>query len=175
MKKLVLIIAICISTLLFINGCTGYNAVMYDHLSNPDNYVEFSCTVEGVSYVQPSENGYMERLYAEHPTDVLQIDFTLCGWDYPMALFVTSVSPDGSKADGSFELAYDSIIELCNNGFFESLEYGKEITVRSSLLTYMDTRFYYVAEVIMDGVTYLDFDTGLNNIVKIMDENRSVL
>ena len=47
--------------------------------------------------------------------------------------------------------------------------------VTVSSLIYMDTNFYYISSVTYNNKEYLNSETGLENIIKMMDENRSII
>jgi hypothetical protein len=66
-------------------------------------------------------------------------------------------------------------MELIENGFLENVAVGDEITVRTTMWIYSDADFFVINAVESGGVTYLDFDTGLQNYREFMDENRSLL
>ena len=60
---------------------------------------------------------------------------------------------------------------LTENGFYDKVKVGHTITVRASHFIYMDGDFFYIASVTVGNTEYLNFDTGLANIIKMMRKN----
>ena len=56
----------------------------------------------------------------------------------------------------------------------EEIRDGDKITVRCSTWIYMDSTFYYVAEIKKQDKTFLSFDDGLKNIREYIDNNKSL-
>ena len=55
----------------------------------------------------------------------------------------------------------------------EEIRDGDKITVRCSTWIYMDSPFYYVAELKNQDKTFLSFNDGLKNIKEYIDNNKS--
>ena len=51
---------------------------------------------------------------------------------------------------------------------------GDRITVKCSTWIYMDATFYYVAEMKIQDKIFLSFDDGLKNIIKYVNDNKSL-
>ena len=146
-----LLLLFTIIFLLGMTACSGYNGVMREHLGNEDNY------------------------YA--------IDATFCSYresDDRIYLYVTIEDKsafDSSEADSEklrLELVGDNCDALGKCLAKEEIREGDRITVKCSTWIYMDSTFYYVAEIKIQDKTFLPFDDGLKNIVKYMDDNKSL-
>ena len=149
MKRFVLLLLATI-LLLSMTACSGYNGIMREHLNNKDNYYDVDaifCSFEKVD----------DRIY----------------------LYVTveksAFEPfESNNQEIRLELVGDNcdILEehLANNEILE----GDKITVKCSTWIYMDSDFYYIAEIKGQEKTFLSFDDGLKNIVKYMGDNKSL-
>ena len=149
--KRTLLFLLTISLLLSMTACSGYNRIMREHLSNEENY----CDVEA----------------------------TLCSYeetDDRICFYV--VVEDKSAFDSSEMDSKEIILELVGNNCNvlsevlakEEICEGDRITVKCSTLIYMDSRFYYVAELKTQSQTFLSFDDGLKNIIKYVNDNKSL-
>ncbi len=150
MKRLLLLLLIIILSL-SMTACSGYNGIMREHLGNEDNY------------------------YA--------IDATFCSYketDDCIYLYVSvedKSSFDSSEANSEelrLELVGDNCDSLGEILAKSDIREGDRITVKCSTWIYMDTTFYYVAEIKNKDKTFLSFDDGLQNIIKYMDDNKSL-
>ena len=150
MKRLLLLL-FAIILLLSMTACSGYNGIMREHLSNEDNY-----------YV---------------------IDATFCSYketDNRIYLYVSV--EDKSAFDSSemnskeirLELVGDNCNVLSEVLAKEEICEGDRITVKCSTWIYMDSTFYYVAELKTQDQTLLLFDDGLKNIIKYVNDNKSL-
>ena len=150
MKRLLLLLIVII-LLLSITACSGYNGIMREHLGNKDNY------------------------YA--------VDAIFCSYkeaDTRLYLYVTveDRSAFDSSEAGSEEIRLELVGDNCD-ALGESLAKdelcaGDRITVKCSTWIYMDSTFYYVAEIETQDKTVLSFDDGMKNITKYMNENKSL-
>ena len=150
MKRLLLLL-FTIILLLTLTACSGYNRIMREHLGNEDNYY----TVEAIflSYKEAADCLYLyvtvEDKSAFDPSEAGSEKITL------------EVVGDNCDVLGEF-LAKE---EICA---------GDEITVKCSTWIYMDSTFYYVAEIETQDKTFLSFDDGMKNIAKYMNNNKSL-
>ena len=150
MKKILFFVLVT-TFLLSMTACSGYNGIMREHLSNEDNYYTIEATF-------CSHNKDDERIY----------------------LYVTI--EDKSAFDSSEKSSKETLLELVGDNcqvlgdFFENKEIkeGDKIIVRCSTWIYMDSTFYYVAELKTHGETLLSFDEGLQSIVKYVNDNKSL-
>ena len=150
MKRLLLFL-LAIVFVLSMTACSGYNGIMREHLSNKDNYYDVDavfCSYEKVD----------DRIYL-----------------YVTAEDKSAFDPSGSNNEEiRLELVGDNcdILEeyLANNEIRE----GDKITVKCSTWIYMDSDFYYIAEIKGQEKTFLSFDDGMKSIVKYMGNNKSL-
>jgi hypothetical protein len=132
-------------------ACSGYNGIMREHLSNEENYCDIEATF--CSYKETNDR---------------------------ICLFV--VVEDKSDFDSSemyrevimLELVGDNCNVLSEVLAKREICEGDRITVKCSTLIYMDSTFYYVAELKTQSQTFLSFDDGLNNIIKYVNDNKSL-
>ena len=150
MKRLLLLL-FAIILLLSMTACSGYNGIMREHLSNEDNY-----------YV---------------------IDATFCSYketDNRIYLYVSveDKSAFDSSEMNSKEIRLELVGDNCNvfSEFLakEEIYEGDRITVKCSTWIYMDSTFYYVAELKTQSQTFLSFDDGLKNIIKYVNNNKAL-
>ena len=150
MKRLLLLL-LTIILLLTLTACSGYNGIMREHLGNEDNYY----TVEAIfrSYKEAAD-----RLY--------------------LYVTVEDKSAFDSSEAGSEEIRLEEVGDNCDVlGEFlakEEICAGDGITVKCSTWIYMDSTFYYVAEIETQDKTFLSFDDGMKNIAKYMNDNKSL-
>lgn len=150
MKRLSMLLIVII--LLFsITACSGYNGIMREHLGNEDNY------------------------YA--------VDAIFCSYKEVDSRIYLFVSVDDKSAFDSSEANSEEIrLELVGDncdalGEFlakEEICAGDRITVKCATWIYMDSTFYYVAEIKTKDKAFLLFDDGMKNITKYMNENKSL-
>ena len=151
MKRLLMLLVVII-LLLSITACSGYNGIMREHLSIVDNYDAMDAVF--CSY--------------EEADDRLYLDVT-----------IEDKSAFDSSEAGSEEIRLELVGDNCD-ALGESLAKdelcaGDRITVKCSTWIYMDSTFYYVAEIETQDKTFLSFEDGMKNITKYMNENKSLL
>ena len=149
MKRLLFFLTI--TFLLSLTACSGYNGIMREHLSNEENYHAIDATF--CSYKKADD-----RIY----------------------LYVTAENKsafDSSEAN-SEKIRLEVVGSNCDviNEIFEKekISEGDRITVKCSTWIYMDSTFYYVAEIKIQEETVLSFDDGLRNIINYLDDNKSL-
>ena len=150
MKRILLPLLVII--LLFsVTACSGYNGIMREHLSNEENYHAIDATF--CSYKKADGRIY---LYVA-VEDKSAFDFS---------------------ESNSGEIRLEVVGSNCDivNEIFEKEEIceGDRITVKCSTWIYMDSTFYYVAEMKIQDETILSFDDGLKNIINYMGDNKSL-
>ena len=149
MKRIVLFL-LAIAVLLSITACSGYNGIMREHLSNENNYYAINATF--CSYKKVDDRIYMYVTIEDKSAF------------------------DASEANSKeirLELVgdnCDALSEVLTKG---AICDGDKITVRCSTWIYMDSTFYYVAEMKIQDETILSFDDGLKNIINYMGDNKS--
>ena len=150
MKKL-LLLGLAIILLLTLTACSGYNGIMREHLSNEDNYYVIDATF--CSYKETDNRIY---LYVS-VEDKSAFD-----------------SSEVSSEEIRLELVGDNCKALSEVLAKEEIREGDRITVKCSTWIYMDSTFYYVAELKTQSQTFLSFDDGLKNIVKYVNDNKAL-
>ena len=148
--KRTLLFLLTIILLLSMTACSGYNGMMREHLSNEENYCDIEATF---CYYKETD----DRIY----------------------LYVAV--EDNSAFDSSevnseeirLELVGDNCKALSEVLAKEEIREGDRITVKCSTWIYMDSTFYYVAEIKNQDKIFLSFDDGLKNITKYVNENKA--
>lgn len=149
--KRTLLFLLTISLLLSMTACNGYNRIMREHLSNEENYSDVEATL--CSYKETDDRIY---LYVD-VEDKSAFD------SYEMY-----------RKEIRLELVGDNCKALSEVLAKEEIREGDKITVKCSTLIYMDSPFYYVAELKTQSQTFLSFDDGLKNIIKYVNDNKSL-
>ena len=149
--KRTLLFLLTITLLLSMTACSGYNGIMREHLSNEDNYRDIEATF--CSYKETDDRIY---LYVA-VEDKSAFD-----------------SSEVNSEEIRLELVGDNCKALSEVLAKEEIRAGDRITVKCSTWIYMDSIFYYVAELKTQSQTLLSFDDGLQNIIKYMDDNKSL-
>ena len=150
MKKL-LLLGLTIILLLTLTACSGYNGIMREHLGNEDNYHVIDATF--CSYKEADDRIY---LYVA-VEDKSAFD-----------------SSEVNSEEIRLELVGDNCKVLSEAFAQEEIREGDIITVKCSTWIYMDSTFYYVAELKTQSQTLLSFDDGLNNIIEYVKDNKSL-
>ena len=149
--KRTLLFLLTISLLLSMTACSGYNRIMREHLSNEENYCDVEATF--CSYKETDD-----RIY----------------------LYVAV--EDKSAFDSSEVNSEEIILALVGDNCkvlrevlaTEEIREGDRITVKCSTWIYMDSTFYYVAEIKNQDKIFLSFDEGLKNITKYVNDNKAL-
>ncbi|MBR2340476.1 MAG: hypothetical protein IKA74_06560 [Clostridia bacterium] len=176
MKVKALFLSFCLLLILNLTACTGYNNIMYKHLSNENNYKTYEVAVENI-YVRNKETGKLEEY-----NDAIHDE------SYLSATIYFSVSELDGFYGGEYILDDGTITErmvllevlaenskiLLENDFYKNFSAGNVVEIQSSNLVYMDSNFYYVIGVKYDETQYLNAEDGLQNIVDMMDKDRSL-
>ncbi len=150
MKRLLLLL-FAIILLLSMTACSGYNGIMREHLSNEDNYHNIEATF--CSYKEADDRTY---LYVS-VEDKSAFD-----------------SSEVNSEEIRLELVGDNCNVLSEVLAKEEICEGDRITIKCSTWIYMDSTFYYVAELKTQSQTLLSFDDGLKNIIKYINDNKSL-
>ena len=186
MKKLSRILAVLFTGLFCLSASScwfwgGWNGVMYKYFQDKDNYCEVTATFTDFHWVDESKLG-TDRIAQSFYGDESE-PFKNDGGDYDFFMvlsYIEDVSQgwiwwEGQRENVGFQICAQNAMELIENGFLGNVAVGDEITVRTTMWIYSDAEFFVINAVESGGVTYLDFDTGLQNYREFMDENRSLL
>ena len=151
MKKRLFLFLLTIILLLSMTACGGYNEIMREHLGNEDNYYH-------VDAIFCSYKRVDDRIY--------------------LYVSVEDKSAFDSSESNSEELRLELVGDNCDvlGGCLanDELREGDKITVKCSTWIYMDSTFYYIAEIKGQEKTFLSFDDGMKSIVKYMGNNKSL-
>lgn len=150
MKKMLFILFATV-LLLSMTACNGYNGIMREHLSDEDNYQDIEATF--CSYKEADDQIY---LYVS-VDDKSAFD-----------------SSEMNSKEIRLELVGDNCNVLSEVLAKEEIREGDRITVKCSTWIYMDSNFYYVAELKTQSQTFLSFDDGLKNIIKYINDNKTL-
>lgn len=149
--KRILLLLIAIALLLNLTACSGYNGVMREYLSKEDHYHDIEAMF--CSYKEADDRIY---LYVS----------------------VEDKSAFDSSELNSEEIRLELVGDNCNVlGEIlakEEIREDDKITVKCSTWIYMDSTFYYIAELKTQTQTLLSFDDGLKNIVKYVNDNKAL-
>jgi hypothetical protein len=151
MKKLVLTILIIVS-FFGLTACDGYNKIMREHLSNENNYITVNAKYSGYEDLDDSM------------VVLIEIDETFNGFDIS----------ESDTAEIRLQIIGENYSLLKDIFINEEIVTGTSIIVKCSTWIYMDTNFYYIAELKANEQTYLTFEDGLKNIIDYMDNNKSL-
>ncbi len=155
MKKYV-IVCLCLAICLLTTAC-GFNHIMKKELSNPESYGTFTVTISDIKSVD----------------DGAYIYVTFASYD-DVQLFLGS-TPNKERPLEEYQSRLEVTAEnnklLTDSGFYNIVKVGDTITVRASHFIYMDGDFFYIASVTVGDTEYLNFDKGLDNIIKMMQKN----
>ena len=150
MKRL-LVLLLTIILLLTMTACSGYNGIMREHLGNEDNYHNIEATF--CSYKEVDDRIY---LYVS-VEDKSAFD-----------------SSEANSEEIRLELVGDNCNVLSEVLTKEEIREGDRITVKCSTWIYMDSTFYYVAELKTQSQMFLSFGVGLKNIIKYVNDNKAL-
>ena len=148
--KRTLLFLLTIILLLSMTACSGYNGIMREHLTNEENYCDIEATF--CSYKETDDRIY---LYVA-VEDKSAFD-----------------SSEVNSEEIRLELVGDNCKALSEVLAKEEIREGDRITVKCSTWIYMDSTFYYVAEIKNQDKIFLSFDDGLKNITKYVNENKA--
>ena len=150
MKRLLLLL-FAIILLLSMTACSGYNGIMREHLGNEANYHDIEATF--CSYKEAGDRIY---LYVS-VEDKSAFD-----------------SSEMNSKEIRLELVGDNCKALSEVFAKEEIREGDRITVKCSTWIYMDSTFYYVAEIKNQDKIFLSFDDGLKNITRYVNDNKAL-
>ena len=149
--KRTLLFLLTISLLLSMTACSGYNGIMREHLSNEENYCDIEATF--CSYKETDDRIYLYVVVEDKSA-----------FD----------SSEVNSEEIRLELVGDNCKALSEVLAKEEIREGDRITVKCSMWIYMDSTFYYVAEIKNQDKIFLSFDDGLKNITKYVNDNKAL-
>ena len=149
--KRTLLFLLTIILLLSMTACSGYNGIMREHLSNEENYCDIEATF--CSYKETDDRIYLYVAIEDKSA-----------FD----------SSEVNSEEIRLELVGDNCKALSEVLAKEEIREGDRITVKCSTWIYMDSTFYYVAEIKNQDKIFLSFDDGLKNITKYVNDNKAL-
>lgn len=157
MKKIAKLLVFLIMCL-YLTSCNGYNNIMRNHLSNEKSYI--SIKAEFYDYKDYEDRMYIyikdnESMYAEDGSHLFDFYF------YEEDII-------------QLELIGENYNTLKEEFINKEISSGMYFEIKCSNWIYMDTNFYYIAELKILDKIYLSFEEGLDNIIKYMNNNKSI-
>lgn len=175
MKIKVLAFLFCLLFVFNLTSC-GFNSIMYRHLSNANNYKTYEVVIDYI-FVYDKHPHCLE-IYNEmaHDESVLSKDvsFGISSLDGFYYYEYTPNNGDDSIWTILLDVSDENSKILLENNFYKDYSIGQVVTIQCSNWTYMDTNYYYVIDVEYAGKQYLDSETGLQNVIAMMNKNRSL-
>lgn len=164
MKKSRLLLALSILSSFLLSSCSGFNAVMRKHLSDPNNYYDYEVVL----------NDYECYSYDHESCEIENANRIF--FDVTFTENNENTFYDNATINHSYrlEVTEDNNKELVKNDFYSSVSAGDTLLITASNWIYMDGNFFYIIELKLGEVCYLDRDTGLNNIIDMMNNNKSI-
>ena len=149
---------------------------MYDYLSDSNNYKTYHIEINNFYYFNYDENhlkliNFKQNLESKYDKIYFSIS-ELENFDGGNYLINDEELSDYMVL---LQIEYNNYKILLENNFFADYKLHDSLMVTVSSLIYMDTNFYYISSVTYNNKEYLNSETGLENIIKMMDENRSII
>ncbi len=176
MKVKVLLLSLCLLLILSLTACSGYNNIMYKHLGNENNYEKYEVAVENI-YVCNKETGKLEEYNdAIHDESYLSTTVYFSVSELDGFYGGEYILGDGTRTESMvlLEVLAENSKILLENDFYKNFLVGNVVEIQSSNWVYMDANFYYVIGVRYGETQYLNAEDGLQNIVDMMDKDRSL-
>ena len=178
MKKIACLAVIFALALVSLTSCSGYNKTMRDYLGNADNYQVCEVFLKDLYYIDPSTNEKVRDFSSDdfHDNDII-FEVSFFNGIEELRPFLggmpnTDIPLEEYKFQ--FRVTKDNSNLLSSNGFYNCVSLEAKISVKVSSYIYMDSEFFYIAQVEYDGTEYLNFEDGLENIVDMMDKDKSL-
>ena len=147
MKKKILFFVLII-ILLVVSSCTGYNKIMYDYLSDSNNYKTYHIEINNFYYFNYDENhlkliNFKQNLESKYDKIYFSIS-ELENFDGGNYLINDEELSDYMVL---LQIEYNNYKILLENNFFADYKLHDSLMVTVSSLIYMDTNFYYISSV----------------------------
>lgn len=168
----------CFITIFLFSSCSGYNRVMFKYLSNPNNYKCYEVKVENI-YFKSKETGRREKYIKDlNEKTVLEGTVYLTGIEIDQVYGRRDMQVDGNKEEtplAFLEIEENNSKILNERNFYIDFTINDAVKIWCSDFIYMDTDFFFVIGIEYNGKTYLNKEEGLNNIIRMMNADRSLL
>lgn len=178
MKKSIGIVLLILILTISMSAC-GYNRIMREHLSDVDNYTEYQVTVVGIACVDEQGNAHKEytnEQLASAERVFLDVTFASKAELSPfLGVSEQGIANDPSTYTIRLQINAENHKVLVQNGFYDAVKAGDEITVTASNWIYMDGEFFYVIGVACGEQVYLNPTVGLQNVIGMMKKQRGLL
>ena len=138
-----------------ISAFCEYTPDVLSHVTNEDKYIDIDMEVFSAKYNEEGYSYIYARLYDfEYYEGFMGIE-PEAETNEVLATTVVKLKilPENAKI-------------LKQNGFFEAVETGDKITLRTTCWAYNGLNHNYVAQVILKNTEYLGFDEGFYNMVE---------
>ncbi len=161
MKKWCLIFGMLLLVMLCLSSC-GYNSVMYEYLSDSSHYKTYTATVVDIK--------------SESQSAVLYVTFASKTEIAPFyGVSEENLDKDCNEYVVRLEIVPENNKILSENGFYDTIKVGNCLQLKASDWIYQDGEFFYISSIVYDDIVYLDESEGLENIVEMMEKDKSFL
>ncbi len=167
-----------ISMFLFaLTSCSGYSAIMRNHLSNEENYASYTGVVCEIYYYDAQDHKVSLLSAEEIPQCDAYMELTFSDRDSVSSFLGGEPNPDWDLDEFQFSFI---ITKECNqilaeNGFYDTVAVDTPIIITASSFIYMDTDFFFIAALACKDKQYLTAEEGLQSIRAYVNENKSWL
>jgi len=177
MKKHLLSFLILFGIILSFSAC-GYNEIMIQHLSDINNYTQYDAKIINM-YYEYEEGVFSDNLQNERITDVknVYIDVLLNSKEeiaHFYGVAESSLNKDCSEYSVRLKIIPENCQKLLKTGFFDVVKTGDNVVLKASNWIYQDSEFFYIIAITRGEVEFLNESDGLKNIVRMMQENKSL-
>ena len=161
MKKKLIALLVVVILIVLLSACNGFNSMMYNHLSNEDNYHAYQIVIADMNRQEDGE--LVIKAKFDNYRDVRPFLGVNPNRDVPLDKYIFEL-----------KVTAENHLILKDNGYFENVSVGDRIEVCTSSWIYMDSNFFYIASLSHNGKEYLGFDDGMQNIKRMMENQRSL-
>ncbi len=168
----------CFIIIFLFSSCSGYNKIMFKHLSNLHNYTYYEVKIDDI-YFTSRETGKREKYIKDlNEKTVLEGTVYLTGVEIDQVYGRCDMQVNGSKVEPPLvflEIEESNSQILFERNFYIDFATNNTVKIWCSDFVYMDTDFFFVIGVEYNGKIYLEKEEGLNNVIKMMTANKSLL
>ncbi|MBE6765546.1 MAG: hypothetical protein E7546_06680 [Ruminococcaceae bacterium] len=180
MKKRFILVALILALSMLLTSCLdGYNDLMYEYLSDSNNYMQYEVTLVDI-YYRDEDGEICEDYKSEDIKNSEHVYFSVYFHSKHEVAPFLGLNEDNLQKECD-EYIVNLQIEpnnnkiLYENGFYSDIEENTDISLKTSNWIYMDGFFFYVISVTYNDTDYLNESDGLENIVAMMKENPSLI
>ena len=176
MKKIIILSVVIALIFCCFTSCTGYNKIMRDHLSDSNNYATFEVILNDICYLDSNTHQFVSNSNVSESSKGSAYFCVQFETYENVAVFIGGDPNKDIPIEEfviNFEITEENNKILYENGFYDDFALGDRITIAASHWIYMDTEFFYIAQVEYRGKVYLNFEEGLRNIVEMMNNDKS--